>query len=49
MPCVMLTMMLGRWRKQTAAARGNEAKPGAGARDQWDEKLDAELKELDRE
>src|SRR5207253_6459014 len=28
---VAAVLMLGRWRKQTAAALGNEAKPGAGA------------------
>lgn len=46
---VAAALMLGRWRKQTAAARGNEPKSSDGPRDQWDDKLDAELKDLDRE
>ncbi len=46
---VAAVMMLGRWRKQTAAARGADAKPTDGPRDQWDDKLDAELKDLDKE
>lgn len=45
---VAAVMMLGRWRKQTAAARGN-ATASEGPRDQWDDKLDAELKDLDKE
>lgn len=47
---VAAAMMIGRWRKQSAA---KDAKPGKNsaepARDQWDEKLDAELKALDQE
>jgi cytochrome c-type biogenesis protein CcmH len=43
---VAAAMMLGRWRKQTAAARSLKAQP-AGARDKWDDELDKELEELD--
>jgi cytochrome c-type biogenesis protein CcmH len=45
---VAAALMLGRWRKQTTNARVPEAK-GSGVRDQWDDKLDAELHELDGE
>jgi len=48
---VAAAMMIGRWRKQSAAK--DAAKPAKDAaepaRDQWDEKLDAELKDLDKE
>lgn len=48
---VAVAMMIGRWRKQSAAKDG--ARPAKNApepaRDQWDEKLDAELKNLDKE
>lgn len=48
---VAAAMMIGRWRKQSALKDG--AKPSKDApepaRDQWDEKLDAELKDLDKE
>src|SRR6188768_1850203 len=46
---IAAAMMIGRWRKQSApkdAPRKDAAEP---ARDQWDEKLDAELKNLDKE
>ena len=43
---VAAAMMLGRWRKQTAAARGPKAKTSE-ARDKWDDELDKELEELD--
>ena len=46
---VAAVMMLGRWRKQTAAGRVNDAGSADGPRDQWDDKLDAELKDLDKE
>ncbi len=46
---VAAVMMLGRWRKQTAAARGKDEKPSDETRDKWDDKLDAELKDLDKE
>jgi cytochrome c-type biogenesis protein CcmH len=46
---VAAVMMLGRWRKQTAAARGKDEKPSDEKRDKWDDKLDAELKDLDKE
>ena len=45
---VAAVMMLGRWRKQTAAARSNDPSPGDDKRDKWDDKLDAELKDLDK-
>ena len=48
---VAAAMMIGRWRKQSAPKDGS--KPGKDApdpaRDEWDEKLDAELKDLDKE
>src|SRR6478609_668892 len=48
---VAAAMMISRWRKQSAAK--DAAKPGKEAlepkRDQWDEKLDAELKDLDKD
>jgi cytochrome c-type biogenesis protein CcmH len=43
---IAAAMMLGRWRKQTTAARGPATKPSA-ARDKWDDELDKELEELD--
>ena len=43
---IAAAMMLGRWRKQTAAARSQETKPSE-ARDEWDDELDKELEELD--
>ena len=46
---VAAVMMLGRWRKQTAASRGKQPMPGEEVRDRWDDKLDAELKDLDKE
>jgi len=48
---VAAAMMIGRWRKQSSPKDGS--KPAKDApepkRDQWDEKLDAELKDLDKE
>ncbi|HEY3255225.1 MAG TPA: cytochrome c-type biogenesis protein CcmH [Polyangiaceae bacterium] len=46
---VAAAMMIGRWRKQSTpkdAAKKDATEP---ARDQWDDKLDAELKDLDKE
>ncbi len=48
---IAAAMMIGRWRKQSAPDDGPKpanATPDP-ARDQWDEKLDAELKDLDKE
>ena len=45
---IAAALMLGRWRKQTVNARVPAAK-SEGVRDQWDDKLDAELHELDGE
>jgi cytochrome c-type biogenesis protein CcmH len=45
---VAAAMMVGRWRKQSRAANG-PATDAEHARDKWDEKLDAELKDLDKE
>jgi cytochrome c-type biogenesis protein CcmH len=42
---VASVLMIGRWRKRSASA-APETKPSE-ARDQWDDKLDAELRELD--
>ncbi|MET0791277.1 MAG: cytochrome c-type biogenesis protein CcmH [Polyangiaceae bacterium] len=47
---VAAAMMIGRWRKQSSSEP--KPKPGDGKeppRDEWDEKLDAELKNLDDE
>ena len=48
---VAAAMMIGRWRKQSAPKDGSKPEKEAPepARDQWDEKLDAELKDLDKE
>jgi len=47
---IAAAMMIGRWRKQSALKDGAKAKDAPEPkRDQWDEKLDAELKELDKE
>ncbi len=43
---IAAALMLGRWRKQTANARAADSKRSE-PRDQWDDKLDAELHELD--
>jgi hypothetical protein len=48
---VAAALMVGRWRKQSAPApkpsdEGDDKQP---SRDQWDDKLDEELKELDRD
>jgi hypothetical protein len=45
---VAAAMMIGRWRKQSAAA-GGPATIAEPARDKWDEQLDVELKNLDKE
>ena len=47
---VAAAMMIGRWRKQSAApkSKGDDG-TSERARDQWDDKLDAELKDLDKE
>ena len=46
---VAAAMMIGRWRKQSSdpKAKASDGKPPE--RDEWDEKLDAELKNLDDE
>lgn len=44
---VAAAMMIGRWRKQSATTPKPERDEAAP--DQWDVKLDAELKELDKE
>ena len=49
---IAAAMMIGRWRKQSGSAKAGPGAKNADsdpARDQWDEKLDAELKGLDRE
>ena len=45
---VAAVMMLGRWRKQAAVTRVDAKRSEDSPRDQWDDKLDAELKELDK-
>jgi len=45
---VASVFMLGRWRKRSAGHNGPETKRSE-ARDQWDDKLDAELHALDNE
>ncbi|HEY4105693.1 MAG TPA: cytochrome c-type biogenesis protein CcmH [Polyangiaceae bacterium] len=45
---VASVLMIGRWRKRSAPTEPPETKRSA-ARDQWDDKLDAELKDLDDE
>ena len=47
---VAAAMMIGRWRKQSASAPKPKPTDGkAPERDEWDDKLDAELKNLDDE
>jgi cytochrome c-type biogenesis protein CcmH len=46
---VAAAMMIGRWRKQSAAKDGLKKDAPEPPRDQWDEKLDAELKDLDKD
>ena len=48
---IAAAMMIGRWRKQSGPKDGSTPAKDAPepARDQWDEKLDAELKDLDKE
>lgn len=46
---VAAAMMIGRWRKQSAPKDGAKKDELQPTRDQWDEKLDAELKELDKD
>jgi cytochrome c-type biogenesis protein CcmH len=46
---VAAAMMIGRWRKQSAAKDAPKKDATEPARDQWDEKLDAELKDLDKD
>jgi len=46
---VAAAMMIGRWRKQNASKEASKKDAKEPKRDQWDEKLDAELKELDKE
>lgn len=46
---VAAAMMIGRWRKQSAVKDSTKKDAAEPARDQWDEKLDAELKDLDKE
>jgi cytochrome c-type biogenesis protein CcmH len=45
---VASVLMIGRWRKRSAPVEAPETKRSA-ARDQWDDKLDDELKNLDDE
>ncbi len=45
---VASVLMLGRWRKRSAESTGPKTKRSE-ARDQWDDKLDAELHALDKE
>jgi len=42
-------VMVGRWRKRSLPKDGSKPAKGAPARDQWDDKLDAELKQLEQE
>lgn len=47
---VAAAMMVGRWRKRSSSEEArNQAKDAPKARDQWDDKLDAELKQLEQE
>ena len=48
---VAAALMVGRWRKRSLAKDGSKSAKDApaAARDQWDEKLDAELKQLEQE
>jgi len=46
---IAAAMMIGRWRKQSAAREASKKDAKEPARDQWDEKLDAELKDLDKD
>jgi cytochrome c-type biogenesis protein CcmH len=48
---VAAAMMVGRWRKRSLSQPGSKStkEAPAPARDQWDEKLDAELKQLEQE
>ncbi|HEX2672922.1 MAG TPA: cytochrome c-type biogenesis protein CcmH [Polyangiaceae bacterium] len=46
---VAAAMMIGRWRKQSTPKDGPKKDEPEAKRDQWDEKLDAELKDLDKE
>ena len=46
---VAAAMMIGRWRKQNSSKAGSKNDAKEPKRDQWDEKLDAELKNLDKE
>ncbi|HEX3774097.1 MAG TPA: cytochrome c-type biogenesis protein CcmH [Polyangiaceae bacterium] len=45
---VASVLMIGRWRKRSTSTEPPETKRSE-ARDQWDDKLDAELKDLDDE
>jgi cytochrome c-type biogenesis protein CcmH len=44
---VAAAMMIGRWRKQSPASPGVKLNESPAVPDKWDEKLDAELKQLD--
>jgi len=44
---IAAAMMIGRWRKQSAARDSRKKDAPEPPRDQWDEKLDAELKQLE--
>jgi cytochrome c-type biogenesis protein CcmH len=46
---VAAAMMIGRWRKQSTPKVGPKKDAPDAKRDEWDEKLDAELKDLDKE
>jgi cytochrome c-type biogenesis protein CcmH len=46
---VAAAMMISRWRKRSAPKDGAKPSKDDASRDQWDEKLDAELKELDKD
>lgn len=44
---VAAAMMISRWRKQSAPRKATPIDEKGPARDEWDDKLDAELKKLD--
>jgi len=46
---VAAAMMIGRWRKHSGPKEAPKKDGSEAPRDQWDEKLDAELKDLDKE
>ncbi|HEY0464726.1 MAG TPA: cytochrome c-type biogenesis protein CcmH [Polyangiaceae bacterium] len=46
---IAAAMMIGRWRKQSASKQAPKKDAKEPARDKWDEKLDAELEDLDKD